>query len=494
MTSKGEEDIDHDEVARLCTTAYSQSIPARGAKPARRSNGVLEWTVLAGLVVSYPNPLNTGGKRKYSLVSLATGLKCVSYTQVVQSHGDVVHDSHAEVLARRGARLWLLSRLEHERGAQTDCGPRLYEPAHDGRWKLATDVRLHLYVSTLPCGDASTLLFEFQRARQDVDAKRTGAASPLDLLRKYAIHAPSGSSNGTALSRGRAAGMNALRTKPGRPDSPPSISMSCSDKLALWAAIGIQGSMLSAVLEPVHISSVTVSDGALTAIGLETNSTDARAPAEQLKDLLRNDCVRSLNRAVTANGQVRVAFTAVQFIDSRESVDKIARQLDTQVASAPGSVLFVAPSSLGRKAQEPALALENLVGGTRLGASTKRSPVSPFLLKPAARSSICKLGWWNYVSDSIPALADVTTYWHAKRNSSAGTQLYRTHKQALLGDASDQAKIEAVDAFLANTNTSTTPAASTEKGRVGPVQEGPTFAGWLATPSSVEQFQADGST
>lgn len=449
--------FDRSRIASLCTAAYAHNVPARGAKPTRRSNGVLEWTVLAGFVIEHQD--------QYSVVSIATGLKCTPYTQVAQARGDVVHDSHAEVLARRGARLWLLARLEAER-AGGECGPRLFEHAH-GRWRLGADVRLHLYVSTLPCGDASSLLFEFQRARQDVDANRTGAVSPRELLCKYTAAAPSAGGS-SAVSRGRAAQAGArgqLRTKPGRPDSPPSISMSCSDKIALWAAVGVQGSLLSAVLEPVRISSVTVSDGAVAAIGCDG----------ELHALLRDDCARSLNRAVPPHQHVVVGFTAVQFSDSRESV--AARALGVEPASAPGSILYVAPLHKGGSA----LAVENLVAGTRLGASTKRTTA---LLKPAARSSVCKLAWWNRVSAAIPA--DATSYWHAKH--SPATQPYRAQKQALRGDASDQAHLDAVAAFLANTHTSTTAPVVAMPAVPTPA----VFSSWLATPAFIEQFQRDG--
>jgi len=50
----------------------------------------------------------------------------------------------------------------------------------------------------------------------------------------------------------------AIRTKPGRADSPPTISFSCSDKIATWSVLGLQGAMLEPLFEPVYLTGVVV--------------------------------------------------------------------------------------------------------------------------------------------------------------------------------------------------------------------------------------------
>ena len=68
-----------------------------------------------------------------------------------------------------------------------------------------------------------------------------------------------------------------LRTKPGRADSPPTLSMSCSDKIARWNVLCIQGALASCLLWPTYISSIIIGE-------VET----------AMQDEVREDCERAL--------------------------------------------------------------------------------------------------------------------------------------------------------------------------------------------------------
>jgi hypothetical protein len=86
-------------VGSCCLSAY-HALPRHG-KPDRETS---ESTVLSGIVLE-------SAEKGFQVVSLATGTKCLS--AVARScDGSLVHDSHAEVLARRAALLWLYREFE----------------------------------------------------------------------------------------------------------------------------------------------------------------------------------------------------------------------------------------------------------------------------------------------------------------------------------------------------------------------------------------------
>lgn len=80
----------------------------------------------------------------------------------------------------------------------------------------------------------------------------TAVSLGLSLSRSASI-SPSSSSSASTLppsvirGRNNYTSLSTLRTKPGRADSPPTTSHSCSDKIALWALLGSQGGLLSAL-------------------------------------------------------------------------------------------------------------------------------------------------------------------------------------------------------------------------------------------------------
>jgi len=166
--------------------------------------------------------------------SLATGMKCLPASKVIQANGNVLHDWHAEVLAIRGFNRWILEECaalaEQGREGEGEWIDWTNEDEHDGKspdfprppFKLKADVRIHMFCSQAPCGDASMELTMASQQDATPWAKAAPSSKPEDML-----------------GRGHFDRLGVVRRKPARPDAPVTMSKSCSDKLALKQVTGL---------------------------------------------------------------------------------------------------------------------------------------------------------------------------------------------------------------------------------------------------------------
>lgn len=121
------------DIARSALSVYSR------CKPHLQEG---RWTILAAIVLASEDTLHT--------ISLGTGVKCLPADRL-SLNGNDLHDSHAEVLARRGAIRWFMEEIQR-------CSPQfgvdsvwLERVSVGGRFRLREHVRAHLYISSLPC-------------------------------------------------------------------------------------------------------------------------------------------------------------------------------------------------------------------------------------------------------------------------------------------------------------------------------------------------------
>lgn len=327
-----------DVIAQTCLERYSRL--SGGAKPVVRNDGTYEWTVLAGVVLKEC----VNGKCEYRCIALATGVKAQPLSSL-SPHGDIVHDCHAEVLARRAARRWLLHRLLLEVRSDTDASPgpsrAVFQMQPSSRFHFAEGVSVHLYCSTLPCGDISSAhLLGTRQTLQGEDKEEEEKEKESDSCTQETIV------------RGRSQlsvpGVR-LRTKPGRPQAPVSISMSCSDKVMLWIMLGMQGALLSRWIEPIFFTSYVIGTEALEHVCRKKHRIwDEQQSCEaQLQfHTILSQKVQAARSQVPAQHHIpSILMTRLPFTDSREQCEsRLLENRPHAVVSGPSDDQDITPA------------------------------------------------------------------------------------------------------------------------------------------------------
>lgn len=273
-----------DDAVKVIHDIYSSI----GFKPPSK-----QFTILASFYLT--RQINCS-KTNFKPISLTTGTKCTPAAKY-SPRGELLHDTHAEVLARRGA----VRVTESGILSDSDDNPP---------YCLRPGVSLHMYVSTLPCGDASMGYLAYTQ-----DARMAS-------LKSQSAHLfPKLGSQEASRGRDDYNRLGVLRTKPGRADSQPALSMSCSDKIAKWSVLGILGGFASRFLEPVYIENVVIGE-----------FPHEKEENFRLREIIKRDCERALQARI---GKVEdlpegydtrppnIYYTNIPFIHSKRERDKI---------------------------------------------------------------------------------------------------------------------------------------------------------------------------
>jgi hypothetical protein len=225
------------------------------------------------------------------VVAIGVGTQCVGRKKL-DKNGHVLHDSHAEILAKRSFQRYLALEVqqinnklpdEQQTGNNKYKSEKLEWNPETKKYRLGDDWKVHLYSSQSPCGDAAiypvysdaeAAVDNQEKSASVLDGGGDGNGPPAKRVKRITGAKPLFANTETMSEQS----INSLRTKPGKstmaePDR--TYSMSCSDKIASWNVHGLQGALLSQTLDPIYLFSVTVTHDT------QTTEEDQRSALER---------------------------------------------------------------------------------------------------------------------------------------------------------------------------------------------------------------------
>ncbi|TQV93470.1 tRNA-specific adenosine deaminase [Cordyceps javanica] len=334
----------HANVVAEAVLAQFSKLPAK-RKPKVRDNGLHEWVPISGIVAE-----NNGS---FTCVTLATGMKCLPVSKMLECNGVGLHDWHAEILAIRTFNRCILEECTRVIDGGTSDLVERTTSCSTSAWpfRLRPGVKLHMYASEAPCGDAS--MENLMAAQED--------ASPWDVPSQS--EAEAGAPQQQLLLPGRAyfSQLGVVRRKPARSDAPATLSKSCSDKLALKQCTSLLSSLTALFVDP--------SNAYIDTLVLPEDQYCAAACRRAFSATGRMSVLAAGEAASHGHGfrPFSVATTTAQFAYSRRAVR--SRSSDAELVA---SNLAAAWSSSGLE--------ESILGGVVQGHK-------PFLPRGASRMS-----------------------------------------------------------------------------------------------------------
>ncbi|XP_041371647.1 double-stranded RNA-specific editase 1-like isoform X2 [Gigantopelta aegis] len=223
-----------DIVAKLVIEKFSELTNNFSSQYARRK-------VLAGIVMTTgPDAENA------QVICVSTGTKCVN-GEHMSERGKAVNDCHAEIVSRRSVLRFLYQQLELHLSEDSEvAATSIFVKKSEGGFALKENIQFHLYISTAPCGDARIF------SPHEKDAESADKHPNRKARGQLRTKIESGEGTIPVKTSG------SVQTWDGILQGERLLTMSCSDKIARWNVLGIQGALLSHFIEPIYFDSIVI--------------------------------------------------------------------------------------------------------------------------------------------------------------------------------------------------------------------------------------------
>lgn len=188
----------------------------------------------------------------------------------MSENGDILNDCHAEVMCRRGFIRYL---YDHINASISTKDSIITFSADKSKFQCNKNISFHFFTTHSPCGDASIYSLNNEESNDEIPEKKLKLFHPTTVENDFIGNTLSGNSSTNVNFTGAKVisrdtnvvqdlmiqSSGEIRTKPGRGN--PTLSMSCSDKLAKWNILGIEGSLIHNLLEKaIYLKSITFCD------------------------------------------------------------------------------------------------------------------------------------------------------------------------------------------------------------------------------------------
>lgn len=179
----------------------------------------------------------------------------------MSKNGDTLNDSHAEVMCRRGFLRYLYEQIDRSI-AKNDSIFSFNECTE--KFEISENCSFHFFTTHAPCGDASIFHTDIDHSEPAVKRPKLETNINEDSVGECISMTVANFTGAKIIYKSTDVApdlmiqsIGEIRTKPGRGE--PTLSISCSDKIAKWNVLGMQGALIYSLLhKPIYLMSVTI--------------------------------------------------------------------------------------------------------------------------------------------------------------------------------------------------------------------------------------------